>query len=296
MPTAEGIVVSRVLARSFAPASNQSGFVRAFIQTREYSLPAIEQTAALRSAAVLQGVTRTQRAWVDRTLLRFSFQVKDDLGSPLVDRQSYSSVALHVTSGTLGITRQCDGMPNGSFYLGYCAITNVDAAWFAGGGTSANVSIRATLTTNGTIISAALEGIQFIGQPAWYDPLLRSATVTNARVPPPDFNDTIGLFVTLPTSPVCAGEPFFANVYVDTRGSAANSWRLKIFFNTSLLKFFSVEVRSGCIHPGSAHARMAARVLHARCVAYSARVRARMHVRTHARTHASGRPCRAARR
>ena len=265
-PTAKGVADSRVLGRSFAPATRQSGYVRAFIQTREYPHLATRQTAALRDAAVLQGVIRTQSAWVDRTLIRISFQLKDDLGSPLVNTLSYGIVELRVTSGMLDITSTCDGMPSGSFYLGYCAITHADAAWFAGDGADANVEIRASLPATQTSISAALGSIQFIGQPAWYSPLLRSPSVTTERDPPPGFNETVGLFITLPSSPVYAGgtpvESFFANVFVDTRGFVANSWRLKIFFNTSILEYVAVEVRSGRTQACCAHARVVVLALH----------------------------------
>ena len=248
-PTDTGITSSLALARSFAPASSQSGFVRAFIQTREYPSLATKQTAALRGAAALQGVCRTGRAWVDRTRLRISFQVKDDLGSPLVNEHSYSGVRLLVTNGSLSIDVLCGSMPSPThFYLGHCSVTDADQAWFAGKGTIAEVSIQATLAEKAANISAALGSIQFVGQPAWYDPLLRSTSATTERAAPPGFNETVGLFITLPSSPVYAGgasgETLFANVYINTRGFVANAWRLKIFFNTSVLDFISAEVRS----------------------------------------------------
>ena len=243
-PAATGMIASRVLGRSFAPSSPQSGVVRAFIQTREYTSLATQQTAALRDAAVLQGVCRTERAWVDRTRLRVSFQAKDDLGSPLVLAGSYQQVMLLVASDSLEIRVVC-GLALSAFYLGHCSITHAADAWFAGGGTRAEVSIQTKLA-DGTSISAALGSIHFVGQPAWYDPQLRSSSVTTERAPPPGFNASVGLFITLPSSPVYAGgasvETFFANVYVHTRGDVANSWRLMIFFNTSVLEYVSVEV------------------------------------------------------
>ena len=221
--------------------------MRVSIQTREYADLATVQTAVLRAAAALQGVRRTERAWVDRTFLRISFQVKDDLGSPLVESSSYSKVSLFVSNDALTIEEECGkaSRRGEDFYLGDCSITSANEAWFAGNGTTANVRIE-MLTADDRTISATLDPIHFIGQPTWYNSDLRTNSKETSRARPPGFDETVGMFITLPSSPVYAKiDPFYVNVYIDTNRFVADAWRLKIFFNASVLKYVSVEVRGG---------------------------------------------------
>ena len=53
-----------------------------------------------------------------------------------------------------------------------------------------------------------------------------------------------GFFLTLPCSPVYAGEDFSGLFFASTDGYPANSWRLKLFFNSSLLEYRGYQINS----------------------------------------------------
>ena len=83
------------------------------------------------------------------------------------------------------------------------------------------------------------------GAPGWYDPLLRSADETIERAAPAGHQpekDTV--FATLPTVSCLTDAPFDVYLYASTRSHAMSTWRVRLFFNTTALRFEGHSVSS----------------------------------------------------
>ena len=173
------------------------------------------------------------------------FQVKNEFGSPLVDPSSYSVRLL--LNGPTVIETACvsAATPPSSPYLGHCAVTALGTGWFTQGA-AANVSLVLHSSSGSPVASVALGALTLVPPPSWFTPELRSTAAGSTRVAPVG-GVAAGLFVTLPISPLYGGvvaETFWANLYVTTLGYAANSWRIKLFFNGSLLEFHTAQASS----------------------------------------------------
>ena len=246
--SSDGVVSFRNLSRPWPPPSRGSGDVSAFIQTRPYPGLDTQQAASLLSAVSLDGVIRTTQAWVDRSQLRIAFQLKDSYGSPRVDAASVRRVVLVVTSGLRSRTTTCDSTRisrSSDHYLGSCSVPSLAEDWFGAGGSEATVSVQMTPSGGeASEVTVSLGSVQLVAKPTWYDSRLRS-TGQIVDVAPPGHSDGPGLFVTLPTSPLYAAtETFSAYMYVNTAGFSINSWRVKLYFNTDVLRFVSADVGS----------------------------------------------------
>ena len=107
------------------------------------------------------------------------------------------------------------------------------------------------------VASATLGSVTFVAAPLWHDAALRTPSEAVDLVPPsgaaaPSVSAS-GFYLTLPSSPVYAGEEFSALLFASTHGYPANSWRLKLFFNSSLLEYRGFGINSKSCPP-SAHA------------------------------------------
>ena len=85
------------------------------------------------------------------------------------------------------------------------------------------MSIALTSSANGAdIASVALPSLTIQPQPGWWDAQLRSATAGSGLSAPSDITSG-GVFITLPASPLNAGEAFYVYMYAHTGGYSLNS-------------------------------------------------------------------------
>ena len=86
------------------------------------------------------------------------------------------------------------------------------------------------------------------GRPAWYDPPLRSADETNERAAPvghqPEKDTVFATFSTAPLSCLKPDEPFDVYLYASTRSYAISAWHVRLFFNTTAIRFEGHSVSS----------------------------------------------------
>lgn len=153
----------------------------------------------------------TQQVWVDRTRVRVAYQVKDAEGSVRVTRPSRVEMRLSLP-GAPQQTSSCDTsytQDSSQLYVAYCSST-LPASWFVNG-TAGRASIVVALRTedNSADLATATGSLTVITRPAWFDYQLRTSTLGNSLNAPADLNaPNGGVFMTLPSSPVYAGESF----------------------------------------------------------------------------------------
>ena len=82
--------------------------------------------------------------------------------------------------------------------------------------------------------------VTFATPPSWYDAALRAAATVTISLTEIGIGD--GLFMTLPASPLYAGETFWVYIFTDSRGYPVNSWRLKLSFDSNALALVRGEV------------------------------------------------------
>ena len=220
-----------------APLTTSS--VEVSVQGQQYLSQSVSVPQAYPSR--ISAVLRTSGAWVDRVAVRVAYQLTDSLGNVVVTQPS--SVVMRITFASTTLTVDCDTSSTqsaSSRYLGHCSSTSLSASWFSASTGTASVSVALRDSANAADVAVAtLPSLTLHPQPSWWDTTLRSATLGNGLAAPTGVTSLGGVFVTLPTSPVYASEQFVVYLYAHTAGLALNTWRVRLYFGSSLLEYVS---------------------------------------------------------
>ena len=238
-----GVQHVRNLTGLYRHSPHALGSVGVFIQGQQYLSRAQSVPADYPSS--ISAVLRTPIAWVDRVRVRVAYQVKDARGNVLVARPSV--VVLRLTRAAETREFGCDTSSTqqlGRHYVAYCSCTSLPVSWFTSSGV-ASVSVALRDAANAAdVASVTLPSLTLQGQPGWWDASLRTATVGNGLTAPSGVGSSGGVFITLPASPVYAGEDVEAYMYAHTAGLALNTWRARVYFSSTLVQYVSFEQSS----------------------------------------------------
>ena len=183
---------------------------------------------------------------VDRTRVRVAYRVKDAAGSTLVQRPR--AVTMRLTLGVLSIEAvACDTslvLDSRQSHIAYCSLDSFPLSWFSTASTGTVAVAIALVDEAGSGEPRAVSTLRLTlaQQPAWFDAALRSSPPGTQRplTAPVDLGlDHGGVFLSLPTSPVYAGESFDAYMYAHTGGYALSSMTVELHFSPFLLEFIS---------------------------------------------------------
>ena len=216
------------------------GSVGLFVQGQQYLVQS--QLVPTEYPSVISAVLRTPAAWIDRVQVRVAFQVRDGWGNVKVGRPT--AVVMRIAREAQSAAFGCDTSGTqraGRRYLGSCSCTSLDAAWFSPSGVrSAAVSVALRDSANSADVSSvSLPSLTLHVQPSWWEAALRTATVGNGLAAPFGAGVGGGVFVTLPASPLHTGEEFSVFMYAHTAGLSLNTWRVRLYFESSLLDYRS---------------------------------------------------------
>ena len=244
MLTSIGAEFARNMTELWPLPAESSGSVGLYVQGK--SFVSQTQTMVKRDPVRLAVVLRTPTAWVDRVKVRVAYQAMDEYGSTMVNRPARVVMTISAPSASAGesrtftcSTRFTQQQP---FRVDYCSATSLPTAYFnevGEGVASVAVSLYATSSSATALDTQQLGTLTLLAQPTWWDAALRSATVGSSLSAPPGLSGTGGVFMTLPTSPVHAGESFFAYMYADTASLSLVAWRVRLYFSSSLVQYAS---------------------------------------------------------
>ena len=237
-----GVKHARNLTGLYRPSPSATGPVRLYIQGQQYLSQS--QSVPTEYARGISAVLRTPSAWVDRVKVRVTYQLQDSRGNVLVTPPS--RVALRIL--LIGQTAEfdCETGRLSWRYLSYCSCTSLSSPWFEAanaGVASVSVVLRDSSNSADAAI-ASLPSLTIHAQPSWWDSGLRSATVGSGLSAPADMSSSGGIFITLPISPMFAGEAFHVFMYASTAGLSLNTWRVRLYFSSSMLSYVSFEQSS----------------------------------------------------
>ena len=237
----DGVSFLRSFSGLYQHAAGTSAPLSVYLQDR---LHLSQQLSVPRSyPASISAVVRTASVWVDRVKVRVAYQLKDAMGSPLVSRPA--AVRMLVTLGVSSSgPHSCNTaltQSSGQLYVAYCSLNQLSSSWFeASAAGSASVTVTLRDSTNSADVDVAQGSLTVVQQPTWYDAGLRSATTGSGLTAPADHGlSGGGIFVTLPVSPVYAGERFDVYLYAHTGGYSLNSMTLSLYYSSTLLQYVS---------------------------------------------------------
>ena len=205
----------------------------------------------LRAPSCRLAVLRTLSTWVDRVRVRVAYVLLDAYGSSAVSRPSRVRMELSPpTTSLTAITISCStAHTQSSRHVDGCSATSLPSAWFGGAAQTSIVRVR--LYEGGAVIATASAGqLRLSPHPSWWDHRLQAATVGNGLSAPAGVDDDTGVFLTLPVSPVHAGEQFVAHVYASTARLPLTAWRVRLYFSSSVLLYASFS-QNGHFNPAS---------------------------------------------
>ena len=192
----------------------------------------------------ISAVLRTRDVWVDRAQVRVTYQVKDRFGDVGVTQPTAVVLRIAHLSQTVEVSCDTSGTQDpGKWYLGYCTAASLRNSWFVSS-PSARADVSVILRggmSSGDVVSTDFPSLTVHAQPSWWDAGLRAATVGNGLSAPAGLSSRGGVFITLPASPVYAGEDFYAYMYAHTAGLALTTWRVRLYFEGALLEFVAFE-------------------------------------------------------
>ena len=230
---------ARSLTALFTPQQQAVGGVRAHIHGKQYLLQT--QTAAKQDAASISTVLRTPNAWVDRVKVRVAYQLKDRYGSSVVNRPSSVTMELGAPLATSlpPLTVSCStSYTQRDYSVDDCSITSVSSPWFSTSIRTSTIIVR--LYVGGALVSAVTAGaVTLYAKPSWWDAALHTATVGSGLSAPTGVPSGGGVFISLPTSPLHAGEGFEVYMYAHTAGLSLTAWRVRLYFSSSYLQYSS---------------------------------------------------------
>ena len=238
-----GLEVLRNLTALYAARQQTSGDVRLYIQGVQYLSQ--QQLVAKRNPESIMAVLRTPNTWVDRVKVRVSYQVKDAYGSAVVKRPSRVMMQLGAPTASLSArTVACStGNTQHGHHVDYCSATHLPMEWFGGIQRSSTVTVSLYDSTHSGVVQVKVSvhvGVLTLNAlPSWWDAALQSSTVGSGLTAPTWVPSTGGIFVSLPTSPVYAGESFRVYMYAHTAGLSLSAWRVRLYFSRSLLAYAS---------------------------------------------------------
>ena len=229
-PMLMSVQYQRSLTDLYPPQQNSSGDVRVSIQGKQLLSQA--QAVGKRDAVGIAAVLRTPLAWVDRVKVRVAYQLKDGYGSSAVVEPSRVTMQIRepASAGVGQVTVSCStqytqSAPN----VDYCSSTSLPSAWFGSGVLSSSITVR-LFDESGTLIATAPIGqLTLNARPSWWDASLQSSTVGSGLSAPLGVSGG-GVFISLPISPVHAGERFHAHMYAHTAGLSLSAWRVRLYF------------------------------------------------------------------
>ena len=236
-----GLQHARNLTGLYRQSPFTSGSVALSIQGQQYL--SATQSVLTEYPSSISAVLRSATAWVDRVHVRVAYQVKDSRGSVLVTRPS--AVVLRLTRASETREFSCDTSSTQSGYrVSYCSCTSLPASWFTSSGVaSASVALRDSANA-ADVSSVTLPSVTLQAQPSWWDASLRTATVGSGLTAPSGVASSGGIFITLPASPLYANEVFEVYMYANTVGLALNTWRVRLYFSSTLVQYVSFEQSS----------------------------------------------------
>ncbi|KAL1504693.1 hypothetical protein AB1Y20_008472 [Prymnesium parvum] len=206
---------------------------------------------ARQDASQIIGVLRTRDAFVDRSTIRVAYMLKDDAGNVLVN--SPATVVLELQGSNIEHV-QCESLWELQlsyapfYYVGNCVMQALPEGWFPDfGSSSANAVLRfyntppeSTSSLEGIVATAQLGSVTLYSRPSWWDAGLRSSTVGNGLSAPSGASASSGgVFLTLPASPVHAGESFDVYMYAHTGTFALDTWRVRLYFSSLYVQYSS---------------------------------------------------------
>ena len=202
-PAAVGTSFERNLTGLYRFAALTSAPVQMYMQTRRY-LSAI-QAVPREYPVSITTVLRTRNVWVDRIRLRVAYQVKDSMGSVLVQRPS--AVIMRVSLDGSTRISYCDTSFTQNAiqsYVAYCSTASLPLGWFGSHSSrTAVVTVALRNSANSADVASESSPLQIQPQPTWYDQTLRTSTIGNGLSAPVGLGlDQGGVFITLPVSPV----------------------------------------------------------------------------------------------
>ena len=228
-----GLQYGRNLTALYPHAPLQSGAVRLAIQGKQYLS---EPFSVPRSAPVsVVALLRTPSIWIDRTTVRFAYQVADSRGSVVANGRYSVAISLLVTNRSAwSIT--CASTPSAAkLFVGYCS-TQLPTSWFGLAVQTAYISVN-LIENNGQLRDrVTTKPLVLEARPSWWDATLRSATIGNG-LSAPGVTSIGGVFATLPVSPLRAGDAFDVFIYANTAGLSLNTWRVRLYFSSALLGY-----------------------------------------------------------
>ena len=179
-------------------------------------------------------VLRIPNAWGDRVKLRVAYQVKDMYGSAVVNRPSRVMMQMGAPTASLSArTATCStGNTQHGHHVDYCSAAYLPAEWFGTSQRSSSVTVTLYDSTNSGLVqsSVSVGALTLNARPIWWDAALQSSTVGNGLSAPAGVPSTGGIFISLPTSPVHAGESLRVYMYAHTAGLSLSAWRVRLYF------------------------------------------------------------------
>ena len=250
---ASGLAHMRNLTSLYPLPPQSGGTVHLYLQGKQYLSTSL--SAAKQDPVTIEAVLRTIHVWVDRVDVRVAFQVRDKDGNVMTHQPTRVDVELSAPSSALHKRQErcstTDTQWAWRYHLGDCSVSSLDASWFSGSIRTSAVSVNLYSGTNpSTVLATANLGLlMLIPQPSWWDRTLRTATVGSGLSAPTDSGGG-GVFVTLPVSPVHAGESFYVYMYADTATLSLNTWRVRLYFSSDYIQYDSF-VQSGHFNSAS---------------------------------------------
>ena len=237
-----GLKHTRNLTGLYRHSPKSAGAVGVFIQGQEYLSRA--HSVPTEYGQTITAVLRTRNAWVDRVRVRVAYQVTDSHGNVRVAQPS--NVVLRITHNTLSQTRDfnCDTsgtQSSGRRYLAHCSCTSLPSAWFEAAN-AGNARVEVALRDAEDAVDVGIAAVRFLrihAQPSWWDAELRSTTVGSGLSAPTGVTSSGGVFVTLPVSPLHAGENFDVYMYANTASLSLSTWRVRLYFSSSTASYVS---------------------------------------------------------
>ena len=226
----------RTLTALYEAQQQGSGNVLVSIQGKQYL--SRSQTVAKRDAVSIAAVLRTVNAWADRVKVRVAYQLKDKYGSSMVNTPSSVDMVLGApSSSVLSPVSQGCSVP-AALTIGHCSTASLLQTWFTASARTSGITV--SVRVGGVLVDSVTAGTLTLNAvPSWWDAALRSTTVGSGRSAPAGVPSGGGVFVSLPTSPVHAGEVLDVFMYAHTNALPLTAWRVRLYFSSSHLAYDS---------------------------------------------------------
>jgi len=230
--TSNDILHTRSFAHLYTPFPVGTGALYAALQGFEYSSAPL--TAQRPRAVSIRAVLGTTIAYVDRSAVRLRVQLLSADGSAQVDKSGLG-LKLAMTGGATE-TADCQfgdlNNANGHF-LARCELSAMNANSFTA---SSVATATLTLSYYNNQVGATVDAgaLTLVEQPVWYGAAQLARVRETARPLSP-----AGAMVTMPASPVYAGDDFTIVIYAHTGGYALETYEVWVDLRTDALAYRS---------------------------------------------------------